>query len=94
MTGAIVLLLASALGGLPPLPARGLAHETKAGVQLQMLTGRSLATLPGLDLAPDKRIGGYLIMRDRRGRLFTLDPTKRRVVECHEALARMTQLHD
>ena len=47
MTGALALLSAAAvLGGLPQLPDRGLALETKAGVQLQTMAGKPIATLP------------------------------------------------
>jgi hypothetical protein len=87
----ILALFSSALSlaALPPLPQQGLALETKAGVQLQTLAGRGLATIPGLDLAVDKKIGRQLVMRDRRGRLFTLDPAARRVRRTHEYPSRM-----
>lgn len=85
-----VLSAALSLSALPPLPDQGLAIETRAGVQLQTLTGRPLATIPGLDLAVDRKIGRYLVMRDRRGRLFTLDPAARRVRCAYEYPARMS----
>ena len=72
MPGALALLLAAALTSLPPLPQRGLARETKAGVELQSLGGRPLATLRGLDLAPDQAIAHKAVFRDARGRLFVL----------------------
>jgi hypothetical protein len=84
MTGLLGLLSAVAIGVLPPLPATGLVRETRAGVELQTMSGRPLAAIRGLDLAPDKRIGSYLMMRDRRGRLFTLAPAARRVRRAYE----------
>jgi hypothetical protein len=86
MAGALALVSAAlALSSPPPLPARGLAHETKAGVELQTLSGRALATLSGLDLAPDQAIAHTVVMRDTRGRLFVLDRNTRRL---HEARRR------
>jgi hypothetical protein len=74
MIGALGVIGASLLStALPPLPERGLALETATGVQLRSMQGRPIATIPGLDLAPDKKVSSYLVMRDRRGRLFTLD---------------------
>jgi len=64
---------------LAQLPARGLALETRAGVELQTMRGRPLGVLEGLDLAPDKAVSHGLPMRSRRGRLFTLDLYERRV---------------
>src|SRR6476646_5513001 len=58
---------------LPPLPDRGLARETPRGVQLQTLHGRPIATIPGLDVALDKKVGDHLVLRNGRGLLFTLD---------------------
>jgi len=49
MPGVLALVLAAALTSLPPLPQRGLARETKAGVELQSLRGPPLATLRGLE---------------------------------------------
>jgi hypothetical protein len=77
MTGAISLLAAAAL--LPTLPAQGLALETSGGVQLQTLRGRPLTSIPGVDLAVDRKLGAYLMLRDRRGRLFVLDAVARRL---------------
>jgi hypothetical protein len=54
MSVALALLSAAALTTLPPLPEPGLARETNAGVVLQTMQGKSLASLPGLDLAPDQ----------------------------------------
>jgi hypothetical protein len=65
-------LIAAALA-LAPLPARGLALETKGGVELQTLSGRPLATLAQLDLAPDQAVAHKLVLRDPRGRLFVVD---------------------
>jgi hypothetical protein len=64
---------------LPQLPVRGLALETLAGVELRTMRGRPLGLLEGLDLAPDKAVSQRLLMRSRRGRLFTLDLYERRV---------------
>src|SRR5256714_6237477 len=89
MTGVLALLSAAALGTLPALPARGLARETRAGVRLQTLAGRPLATVPGLDLAPDKERAHGLVMRDRRGRLFVLDRETRRVRRVYELPSRV-----
>jgi hypothetical protein len=72
-----VLAAAAALGGLPQLPERGLALETKAGVQLQSLGGRAVVTLPGLDLAPDWKTARVVTMRDRAGNIYVLDPARR-----------------
>ena len=88
MTGLAALLSAVAVSALPPLPERGLALETKAGVQLQTMSGKPLATVPGLDLAPDKATAHGLVMRDRRGRLFSLDRAARRVRRVYERPAR------
>jgi hypothetical protein len=74
-----VLSAAAALSGLPQLPERGLALETKAGVQLQTLTGRGLADLPGLNLATDQKVAHRLVFRDRRGRILVLDRAARRL---------------
>jgi hypothetical protein len=74
MLAAFVLVAASLSSTvLPPLPERGLALETARGVQLQTLHGRPIVTVPGLDLALDRKSGSYLVMRDGRGHLFTLD---------------------
>jgi hypothetical protein len=64
---------------LPRLPDRGLARETKTGVELQTMRGRTLGVLKGLDLADDKDSGRGLLMRDRRGRLFAIDLYEQRV---------------
>ena len=64
---------------LPRLPVRGLALETLVGVELQTMRGRTLGVLERLDLAPDKAVSHSLLMRSRRGRLFTLDLYERRV---------------
>lgn len=74
-----VLSAAAALGGLPQLPERGLALETNAGVQLQTMTGKPLASLPGLNLAPDWKTAGVVTMRDRVGSLYVLDVRRRRL---------------
>lgn len=81
-----VLALFSALGVslLPPLPAQGLARDTRAGVQLQTMAARTIVTIPGLDIASDKATSHGLIMRDRRGRLFLLDREARRVRRVYE----------
>ncbi len=84
MSALLAVLSAVAVSVLPPLPARGLALETKAGVELQTMSGRPIATVPGLDLAPDKATSHGLVMRDRRGRLFVLDPDARRVRRAYE----------
>jgi hypothetical protein len=76
-----LLSAATALSTLPHLPERGLALETKAGVQLQTMAGKPLAELPGLDLAPDQLAAHVLVMRDHKGRLFALDPGARRLRE-------------
>src|ERR687887_1435781 len=74
MSAALAVLSAvAALGGLPQLPERGLALDTRAGVQLQTMGGKPIATLPGLDLASDKTVAHNLTMRDRRGRIFILE---------------------
>jgi hypothetical protein len=53
MVGALALISAAvATAALPPLPERGLALETKAGVQLQTMSGKPVASVPGFDLAP------------------------------------------
>jgi hypothetical protein len=80
MTGAFALFAAAlALSPLPPLPERGLALETRTGVDLQTITGRRLATLRGLDLATDQATAHTLVLRDRTGRLFALDRSARRL---------------
>jgi len=73
MPGALTLVLAAALVTLPPLPQRGLALETRAGVQLQTMSGRPLGTLPGLDLALDQAAAHVVILRSRRGALYAFD---------------------
>lgn len=91
MTAALVLLAASlSATALPPLPERGLALETSAGVQLRTMRGRPIVTIPGLDLAVDRKVGNYLVMRDGRGRLFRLDPRARSVHRAYEYPARMS----
>jgi hypothetical protein len=80
MVGALALISAAvATAALPPLPERGLALETKAGVQLQTMSGKPVASVPAFDLAPDKANGQGLVLRDRRGRLFVLDRNARRL---------------
>jgi hypothetical protein len=80
VTGALaVISAAAALAPLPQLPARGLALETKAGVELQTLGGRPLVTVRGLDLAPDQAVAHRLVLRNRRGGLFALDVRGRRL---------------
>jgi hypothetical protein len=81
------LAAASALAGppaldpaqLPRLPERGLARETRAGVELQTMRGRPLGTIPRLNLAPDMATSSDLLMRDGRGSLYVLDRRARRV---------------
>jgi len=89
MTAVLAVLAAAAALTAPPptldrehlaqLPARGLALETRAGVELQTMRGRPLGVLEGLNLAPDKAVSHGLLMRSRRGRLLTLDLYERRV---------------
>jgi hypothetical protein len=69
---------------LPRLPARGLALDTPAGVQLETMRGRPLGLLPRLSVAPDKAVSHRLLMRTRRGLLFTLDLYERRVRRFYE----------
>jgi hypothetical protein len=64
---------------LPPLPVRGFALDTPAGVELQTMQARPLGLLAGLHLAQDKATSHGLLMRDRRGRLYVLDRGSRRV---------------
>jgi hypothetical protein len=71
MTAAL-RVIAAALA-LTPLPARGLALETKGGVELQTLSGRPITTLAQLDLAPDQAVAHKLVLRGPRGRLFVVD---------------------
>ena len=73
MPGLAALVLAASLTSLPPLPQRGLALETKAGVQLQTMAGRPLGTLPGLDLALDQAVAHVVVLRSRRGGLYAFD---------------------
>lgn len=73
MPGALALVLAAAVASSPALPQRGLALETKAGVELQTMSGRRLAVLPGLDLALDQAVAHRLVLRARRGALYTFD---------------------
>jgi hypothetical protein len=85
MIAALGVIAASLLSTtLPPLPEHGLALETTAGVQLRSLQGWAIATIPGLDLALDKKVSSHLVMRDRRGRLFTLDFRARAVRRFYE----------
>jgi len=70
MTLALAVITAALAVG--PLPERGFALETEAGVQLQSFRGRPLTTLHGLDLAPDQAVARKAILRDGRGRLFAL----------------------
>lgn len=82
-----VLATAAALSGpaaldpqhLPVLPARGLARQTTAGVELQTMRGRAIGVLPRLSLAPDVATSSDLLMRDKRGSLYALDRRGRRV---------------
>ena len=80
MPSALALILAAALTSLPSLPQRGFALETRAGVQLQTVSGRPLGTLRGFDLAPDQAVAHRLVVRDRRGRLFAVDRRGMRAV--------------
>jgi hypothetical protein len=73
MPGLLALVLAASVTSLPPLPQRGLALETKAGVQLQSLDGRPLASLPGVDLALDQATAHVVVLRTIRGRLYSFD---------------------
>jgi hypothetical protein len=93
-----VLIAAAALSGpapvldpghLPRLPVRGLVRETKAGVMLETMRGRPLGLLRALGLADDKYDGHGLLLRDRRGRLFTLDLPARRVRGVSQRLSRI-----
>jgi hypothetical protein len=71
MTAALaVISVALALG---PLPPRGLALETQAGVQLQSLGGRPLANLRGYDLALDQAAPHVAVLRNGRGALYSFD---------------------
>lgn len=82
MLAAVALIaVASALDpqALPQLPERGLARDTKAGVELQTMRGRPLGVIPRLNLAPDVATSRDLLMRDGRGSLFVLDRRARRV---------------
>jgi hypothetical protein len=81
MTGVVALFSAAlSLTALPPLPQQGLAVETKAGVQLQTLRGRPIATLPGVDFAMDQATAHTLVLRNRRGELFALNAAARRLL--------------
>jgi hypothetical protein len=52
---------------LPPLPNRGLARDTKAGVELETMRGRPLGLLRGLNLAHRLGLHGALLQdRPRR----------------------------
>lgn len=73
MPGVLALVLAASLTSLPPLPQRGLARETKAGVQLQSLGGRPLGSLRGVDLALDQAAPHVAILRNPRGWLYAFD---------------------
>jgi hypothetical protein len=69
---------------LPRLPDRGLARQTNAGVELENMHGLPLGVLAGLRLAPDKETSHGLTLRDRRGRLFSLDFFQHRVRQVFE----------
>jgi hypothetical protein len=73
MPGLLSLVLAASLSGLPGLPQRGLARETKAGVQLQSLGGRPLGALRGFDLALDQAAPHVVVLRNSRGVLYAFD---------------------
>jgi len=63
---------------LPALPPRGLARQQGRDVVLETLRGRPLGRLPALSLAIPRATHG-LLLADRRGRFFTVDPFERRV---------------
>jgi hypothetical protein len=48
-------------------------------VQLQTMTGKPLASLPGLDLAEDWKTAGALTMRDGVGAIYVLDARRRKL---------------
>jgi hypothetical protein len=52
----LTIAVLSAAFALGPLPERGLALETKAGVKLQSLRGRPVAALRGMNLAMDQAV--------------------------------------
>jgi hypothetical protein len=65
-------------GHLPALPAHGLARQAGPAVVLETLRGRRIGRLDGYDLAiPRARHG--LLLANRDGRLFALDPHRHRV---------------
>jgi hypothetical protein len=69
----LTLALISAALALGGPPQRGLALETKEGVQLQTIGGRPLATLRGYDLALDQAAAHVVMLRNRRGALYAFD---------------------
>jgi hypothetical protein len=73
MPGVLTLVLAATVATLQPLPQRGLALETPAGVQLQSMAGRPLGTLPGVDLARDQAAAHVVMLRAPRGGLYSFD---------------------
>jgi hypothetical protein len=73
---------------LPSLPERGLALQTRTGVELESMQGRRLALLKGLFLAPEKATSHGLFLLDRRGRLFTLDLNAGRIRRAYEQPSR------
>ena len=69
----VAIALVTAALALGPMPERGLALDTKAGVQLQSLGGRPLATLRGYDLALDQAAPHVVVLRTRVGVLYAFD---------------------
>jgi len=90
MTLALAVITAALAVG--PLPERGFALETKAGVQLESLGGRPLTTLRGLDLAPDQAVARKAVLRDRHGRVFVLTARRLRQTRPRRG-CRVTDVH-
>jgi hypothetical protein len=74
---------------LPQLPPRGLVRQLQSNVELATMQGRPIGVLKGFSSAQDKARGHWLVLRDRRGRLYVLDVFERRVRQVFERPSRV-----
>jgi hypothetical protein len=88
MTGVLAVIAASAAIAAPPtldpqhlpqLPARGLVHMTRTGVELETLRGRRIGLLRGLRLSQVLGAHGGLLQSADGARFFVIDLSARRL---------------
>jgi hypothetical protein len=84
---AVAAALTAPGNGLPQLPTQGLLVATPGGVNVLNVNGRTLARLEGLRFEPEYVLNsGVPRLRDRQGRLWSLDIRRHRLVRARGGL--------